>query len=260
MGPDLVRMALAAGDGRGPCRSPRNSSAALDSARHRHRPGLGAALPRAARPTTPAFSSRPSPPTEPGPAPTCWPRHARTPGSPSGARARAGEAVPLLDEAVGDLRAARTRSGTSPASDRRNAHWGCPRPATAAAARVRMGEPDPHRAEGGEPRGRRAHQPTDRRAPVRLAAHGRDAHRARAPEARPRQPSRARRRRESAEASAGGASSSDSTRSSPSQPTKASSGSPGRLTRPAGGSIASSRMMITTRRSWQPSPTAASVI
>jgi hypothetical protein len=41
-------------------------------------------------------------------------------------------------------------------------------------------------------------------------------------------------------------------RSSPSQPTKASSGSPARLTRPAGRSMASSRIVITTPRSWPP--------
>src|SRR4029077_13456379 len=90
----------------------------------------------------------------------------------------------------------------------------------------------------------------DRRTDVRFTAHGRDPHGAHPPKARAQQPGGARCKRDPTnDYGSEGSSSSDNALSSSSQPTKATSTPPVRPTRPAGGSTASRRIVITTSRS-----------
>ena len=87
MGPDLVRMAVAAGD--------RQRAVAVTEELERSAPRSGRRPPGGSRcaaavcsTTIPMFCSKPSPPTAAGPGPTSWQRLVRTPVSPSGASAR----------------------------------------------------------------------------------------------------------------------------------------------------------------------------
>ena len=92
MGPDLVRMALAAGDRPRASRSPRNWSAAAPTAGRR--PPVGSRCAAGVSSTTiPTPCSKPSPSTATGRGPTSWPWPVRTPVSPS--RASASPAKPF---------------------------------------------------------------------------------------------------------------------------------------------------------------------
>ena len=115
---------------------------------------------------------------------------------------------------------------------------------------LRLGQPHAERAEGRRPHRRRAHEPGDRRAAVRLPPHGRDPRRARAAEARARQPGRAGRRGGPPQRHPGRRS--QQLRQHPQETEPALEGdlaTPRRLTQPAGGSSTSSRIVISTRRS-----------
>ena len=167
MGPDLVRMALVR---RRPAAGPvghRRARAQRSTQPHTHRPGPGPALPRSARqrPRRPPRSSR-RPPCA-GPARTCWPRPVRTPRIALGHGSESRRSGTAAERGGRRLRAARRRVGRRPSpigATHLRYPAGAPR---AAPPLLRMGQPDPDRAEGGRPRGRGSHESPDRRAAVR---------------------------------------------------------------------------------------------
>jgi hypothetical protein len=141
LGPDLVRLALAAGQ---PAQAEQVAAAVAQIAAHNQVASLtGAALrcqglatddPEALRSAVAAYASSGRPPGS-------WPWPPRTP--PAG------------------------WPGSRPGC----ASWAC---AAAAAAPAGLGQPHPDRAPGGRPGGGGPVQPPDRPAPVRLPAHGAD--------------------------------------------------------------------------------------
>ena len=113
MGPDLVRLALSAGEHpAGPCRSPTNSNAALNSAQHPP-PGGWRCAAAVVLTDDPDVLLQAVAAHRTGPRPTSTRRHARTPGSLSGTpRARPGGR--FAQRGGRRLRAARGRSGRRP--------------------------------------------------------------------------------------------------------------------------------------------------
>ena len=193
MGPDLVRMAKAAGDHQ-------RAASVTEELEH--------SGPRAGTPTARGLALRcrglldddvdallaAVAAHREGPRPYQLAAACEDAGVALGRIARTNEAVALLGEATAiyerlhaswDL--ARVQAALRSLGVRRTRPRSSPH--------VRMGEPHPHRGARGRPRRRRAHQPRDRRAPVRVATHRRDPHGARVPEARSRQPCGARGRR-----------------------------------------------------------------
>jgi tetratricopeptide (TPR) repeat protein len=247
MGPDLVRLALAAGDRGARHFGYRRVGAQRPAQSHSDCAGYRVSL---------SGSSR----GERGLAPRggrCAPRWA--PALPAGCRLRRRRdrprahrqnrrSGPAPERSSYRVWTPRGRPGFRPGPIRIARPW-CPTHPTGdpTPALLRMGKPHPDRAAGRRLRHRGSHQPRYRRATVRVTTHGRHSPGARIPEAGTRQPRRTGRGRGTPSSyRPDDFNKSDNTRSKPSQPTKRTSRPPARLTRPAGGSVASSQIVITT--------------